>query len=464
LAPWPCFDQSDATLVLKAELNATNYTAPTTVKTRLGTNAPTATSNMTELSGTGYTAGGTVMTWNTASAAATSNSSTATWTNGSGSGWSIVGLEIWDTVGPNRHLWGTWTGQPISIANTNSFQIAAAGIAVSLILCLVVCYIESMPRGPQFKLTSDQQLDVAERYGNGQSVRQIAAVYGVSYTPIADILKRQGIARRERTDYSWKPTPENCAEVVRLWREGLAVLKIAKQVQTDSRNVSQALRDAGIKTRYGGKNHRFKKDEIPALIKEYAATNSLAQMAKRYGCSTAVIRNTLQRNGVEILPYNHSPKFWTEERVQWLREQHEAGRSQEDIAREIGYTQVAVGRQLRDRGIAVPARAPRGSDSPTWNGGRTIDANGYVRILVVEDERHLAGRTISGGYVLEHRLVMARQLGRPLLKTETVHHINGDSQDNRPENLQLRQGNHGKGVVLRCADCGSHNVEAAPLT
>lgn len=127
------FDQTDATLVLKAELNATNYTAPTTVKTRLGTSAPTATSNMTELTGTGYTAGGTVMTWNTASAAATSNASTATWTNGSGGAWSIVGLEIWDTVGPTRHLWGTWTGQPISIANTNAFQIAAAGVSVSLV-------------------------------------------------------------------------------------------------------------------------------------------------------------------------------------------------------------------------------------------------------------------------------------------------------------------------------------------
>jgi len=127
------FDQADATLVLKAELNATNYTAPATVKTRLGTSVPTATGNMTELSGTGYTAGGTVMTWNTASAAATSNASTSTWTNGSGSTWSIEGLEIWDTTGPSRHLWGTWTGYPVSIANTNSFAIAAAGISVTLV-------------------------------------------------------------------------------------------------------------------------------------------------------------------------------------------------------------------------------------------------------------------------------------------------------------------------------------------
>ena len=130
-----CFDQSDANRVLNAEVKATNYTAATTVSTRLGTNSPTATVNMTELTGgSGYTTGGTVMTFNSASAAATSNSSSATWTNGSGGTWSLVGVEIWGNEGtPLRHLWGTWTGQPISIANTNSFQIAAAGIAISLV-------------------------------------------------------------------------------------------------------------------------------------------------------------------------------------------------------------------------------------------------------------------------------------------------------------------------------------------
>lgn len=63
-------------------------------------------------------------------------------------------------------------------------------------------------------------------------------------------------------------------------------------------------------------------------------------------------------------------------------------------------------------------------------------------------------------WLLEHRHVMQQKLGRLLRPDESVHHINGDKTDNRIENLQLRTRYHGYGVVLRCLDCGSQNIEA----
>lgn len=153
----------------------------------------------------------------------------------------------------------------------------------------------------------------------------------------------------------------------------------------------------------------------------------------------------------------------TEVQLKKLVRDYEAGKGTEELAVPLSVSASSVARWLREAGVAIrPPGFGKGKDHHAWSGGRHVDDNGYVKIWVPADapfacmaQKH---GNAGGGYAYEHRLVMAKQLGRSLEDYETVHHIDGNQQNNAPENLQLRQGRHSKGKVLRCAACGSHNI------
>ncbi len=67
-----------------------------------------------------------------------------------------------------------------------------------------------------------------------------------------------------------------------------------------------------------------------------------------------------------------------------------------------------------------------------WKGGR-IGGNGdYVHILFRNHPK-----ANKAGYIMEHRLIMEKKIGRFLNKDDVVHHINKKKDDNRIENLVL---------------------------
>lgn len=89
----------------------------------------------------------------------------------------------------------------------------------------------------------------------------------------------------------------------------------------------------------------------------------------------------------------------------------------------------------------------RGEKSPLWRGGRHKNNEGYIIVLLQPDDFFYSMVDVNG-YVREHRLVMAKHLGRNLHPWEIVHHRNHVRDDNRIENLQLVSDDKHKQITI----------------
>jgi hypothetical protein len=80
-----------------------------------------------------------------------------------------------------------------------------------------------------------------------------------------------------------------------------------------------------------------------------------------------------------------------------------------------------------------------GPMNPAWKGGATYfrKHGNYKPIKYVRCPESLLGMARKDGYIMEHRLLMARWAGRLLSRVEVVHHLDHDPHNNDRANLEL---------------------------
>lgn len=167
------------------------------------------------------------------------------------------------------------------------------------------------------------------------------------------------------------------------------------------------------------------KTSMPDGFEEYVDEHyfrlheSVRMLAKHFGVHHKTISQWMHRIRKPPLSKEESAKYT------WRNHKHP------NLGKK-GKESHQYGKKMSEATKAKLRAANLGPNNYHWSGGRKKHTFGYVLVYAPNHPKRDAN-----GFVLEHRRVMEKHLGRILSEEELVHHINGIKTDNRIENLRL---------------------------
>jgi hypothetical protein len=259
-----------------------------------------------------------------------------------------------------------------------------------------------------------------EYFGKGKNLADAAKALGCSVTVLRNCIHSYGMKPKDNT---WnreaffnaryvQPTKLIPKEVIQhtYLDRPINLTEAVAELKTSEEVFIRSMRAYGLQPKSKTWNAESRRSRFPLLnnkdlLAEEMKTKSFNQIARENGCTSGAVVYSAVKYGL------HTPSAEASDHIK-------AGLNK-----------------------AFP-NGKKPEQAGNWQGGTRSYPKGYVGTHSPDHPN-----ATKEGYVMEHRLVMEKHLGRYLTKDEVVHHKNGRKDDNRIENLEL------------VSDRGSHTRE-----
>ena len=221
----------------------------------------------------------------------------------------------------------------------------------------------------QRKLTDAQEQVICRRYLAGESRSQLGEAYGVSDQCIGAAIKRNGIKIRSGGESQRKFTAEQELEICQRYLEGESSKQLADAYETGPNTILSAIKRNGVKARSGSEafsgaarvkasaaRRSLSPEQEIEVCRLYESGQNQAQISKLYGVTAGPIRRALVTHGIPIRSISLTKGGLNADQQQEVCRRYLAGETTVELAEAFGVNNGTIGRYLRCNGINARSR------------------------------------------------------------------------------------------------------------